>query len=116
MKQEEHPWIKLKRYPHIGFPLKHKSIPYLKSYITNKEKIKSHSFLPFISRDLFQRRFRIVKQDNPNSKRQRKKDIKPREILFASHFDAQIYSYYSFLLMDKYNKLLKTKSFNDAVV
>ena len=116
MKQEEHPWIKLKRYPHIGFPLKHKNIPYLESYIKNQDKIKSHSFLPFIRRDLFQRRFRVTNHEDSNTKRQRKKDIKKREILFASHFDAQIYSYYSYLLINKYNELLKTKAFNDAVV
>src|SRR5690554_4673668 len=103
MKQEEHPWIKLKRYPHIGFPLKHKNIPYLESYIKNQDKIKSHSFLPFIRRDLFQRRFRVTNHEDSNTKRQRKKDIKKREILFASHFDAQIYSYYSYLLINKYN-------------
>lgn len=118
-KEDEHPWIKLKRYPHIGFPLKHTDFSFLESYITNQEKIKSHSFLPFIQRTLFQRRYRAIEngeRSEKSKKRKREKKIKPREILFASHFDAQIFSYYSHILTDKYNELLKKKSFNDAVV
>lgn len=119
-KKEEHPWIKIKKYPHIGFPLEHKDVPKLESYIMDESKIASHSFLPFLHRTIYQRKFRAntVGSFNKSKKRTRVKAIRPkaREIYFASHFDAQIYSYYSYLLLEKYNTLLETKSFNKAVV
>lgn len=119
-KQKEHPWIKLKKYPHIGLPLKRKDISMLENYITDNSKIANHSFLPFLHRTIFQRKFRANKSDIRNEKSNRRQRVKSkpkvREIYFASHFDAQIYSYYSFLLSKNYNKLLKTKNFDKSVV
>ncbi len=118
-KKEEHPWIKFKKYPHIGFPLERKDTSKLEGYIMNENKIAKHSFLPFLHRTIFQRKFRANTKGllNKSKKRTRVK-VKPkaREIYFASHFDAQIYSYYSYLLSVKYNELLKTKSFDKSVV
>ena len=117
--KKEHPWIKLKRYPHIGFPIERKDIPKLESYITDPSKIAKHSFLPFLHRTIMQRKFRPDNSGlkNKSNKRIREKSKpKAREIHFAGHFDAQIYGYYSFLLSTKYNELLKTKSFNKSVV
>ena len=118
-KKEEHPWIKFKKYPHIGFPLEHKDIAILENYIMDVNKISKHSFLPFLHRTIFQRKFRANNGGllNKSKKRTRVKlEDKAREIFFASHFDAQIYSYYSYLLSKKYETLLKTKSFDKAVV
>ena len=118
-KKVEHPWIKIKKYPHIGFPLENNDVSKLENYITDKNKIAKHSFLPFLHRTIFQRKFRANNSGLKNkSKKRTRVKVKPkaREIFFASHFDAQIYSYYSYLLSNKYNELLKTKSFNNAVV
>lgn len=118
-KREEHPWIKIKKYPHIGFPLEHSDISKLENYIMDDTKIAQHSFLPFLHRTIFQRKFRANTSGLKNKSKKRKRnklDSKKREIFFASHFDAQIYAYYSYLLSEKYNELLKTKSFNKAVV
>lgn len=118
-KKKEHPWIKLKKYPHIGFPLEHKDISKLENYIMDETKISKHSFLPFLHRTIFQRKFRANNAGllNKSKKRTRVKlKDKAREIYFAGHFDAQIYSYYSYLLSEKYNSLLNTKNFNNAVV
>jgi hypothetical protein len=118
-KKKEHPWIKLKKYPHIGFPIEHKDISKLEGYIMDESKIVKHSFLPFLHRTIFQRKFRANSKGilNPSKKRKRNKlDPKAREIFFASHFDSQIYSYYSYLLSEKYKALLKTKSFNKSIV
>lgn len=117
--RKEHPWIKLKRYPHIGFPLQRTDIPRLEKYITDDKKIAKHSFLPFMHRTIFQRKFRANKLGERNKSKKRTRVLskpKAREIYFASHFDTQIYSYYSFLLLEKYNTLLKSKNFNNAVV
>ena len=119
-KKKEHPWIKLKKYPHIGFPLEGKDIPKLENYIMDEKKIAKHSFLPFLHRTMFQRKFRAnsIGLKNEKSKKRTRIKGKPkaREIYFASHFDAQIYAYYSYLLSAKYNDLLKTKSFNKSIV
>lgn len=119
-KKKEHPWIKLKKYPHIGFPLENKDRAMLESYIKDPNKIAKHSFLPFVHRTIFQRKYRALNNGKrtPSYKRKRKKNKRPkaREIHFASHFDAQVYSYYSYILSLKYNELLKTKNFNKAVV
>jgi hypothetical protein len=117
--RKEHPWIKLKRYPHIGFPLQRSDIPKLEKYITDDKKIAKHSFLPFLHRTIFQRKYRANKIGERNKSKKRTRVLstpKAREIYFASHFDAQIYSYYSFLLSEKYKTLLKSKNFNNAVV
>lgn len=118
--RNEHPWIKIKKYPHIGFPLEHKDISKLENYIMDANKITKHSFLPFLHRTIFQRKFRanISNIKNPTNNKRRRIKLKPkaREIYFASHFDAQIYSYYSFLLSKKYNALLESKTFNNAIV
>jgi len=119
-KKEEHPWIKFKKYPHIGFPLERKDTSKLEGYIMDENKIAKHSFLPFLHRKIFQRKFRANKKGlfNKSKKRTRVKEIRPKErkIYFASHFDAQIYSYYSYLLSKKYKELLKTKSFDKSIV
>ncbi|MBJ7881872.1 reverse transcriptase domain-containing protein [Gelidibacter salicanalis] len=120
-KEEEHPWIKFKKYPHIGFPLERKDTSKLENYITDANKIERHGFLPFLHRTIFQRKFRANTTgllNKKSKKRTRVKAIRPkaREIFFASHFDAQIYSYYSYLLSDRYNTLLKSKTFDKAVV
>ena len=57
-KKEEHPWIKFKKYPHIGFPLERKDTSKLEGYIMDENKIANHSFLPFLHRTIFQRKFR----------------------------------------------------------
>ncbi|RXG30668.1 reverse transcriptase domain-containing protein [Leeuwenhoekiella marinoflava] len=118
-KKEEHPWIKFKKYPHIGFPLERKDTSKLEGYIMDENKVAKHSFLPFLHRTIFQRKFRANTKGllNKSKKRTRVKGKpKAREIYFASHFDAQIYSYYSYLLSKKYNDLLKTKSFDKSIV
>lgn len=117
-KRKEHPWIKLKRYPHIGFPLERSDIPKLENYITDENKIAKHSFLPFLHRTILQRKFRANKLGKRNKSKRRTRELskKAREIYFASHYDAQIYSYYSYLLSEKYNDLLKSKSFDKSIV
>lgn len=119
-KTKEHPWIKLKRYPHIGMPYGRKDIPMLEKYITDEKNIERHSFLPFIHRTIFQRRFRAKTDGSINEKSKKRTrfldKFKAREIYFASHLDAQIYSYYSYLLADRYEDFISDKSFNDSVV
>lgn len=49
-------WFKLKRYPHIGFPLTMSDRTWVSNYI--RTKTSTHSFFPFIHRTSKVRRFR----------------------------------------------------------
>lgn len=40
---------------------------------------------------------------------------KVRDIYYANHFDANIFSYYSFLLSEKYEQILARKNLKDVV-
>ena len=122
-------WFKLKRYPHIGFPLEEKDrFVWIEKYITNPNKIASHSFLPFIHKTYNQRKFRkkydaksgyVIKEacniQNKKPKALRYSDEKNREIYYAGHLDALVYSYYSFLLSEKYNEKLIKLNLNDCI-
>ncbi|WP_294315551.1 reverse transcriptase domain-containing protein [uncultured Chryseobacterium sp.] len=112
-------WFKPKKYPHIGHPITILDYSWVKQYISNPEKIRVHSFLPLIHKTIKQRKFRADKTNatrTPSKKRFRKKDEKNREIYFASHLDAQIFSYYNHILVDCYEEYIKTESFNKCIV
>lgn len=110
-------WFKIKKYPHIGNQIDSFDYLQIKEYISKKENIEKHPFGPFIHRVKKQRKFRkeydkkgIVKNEG-----KRKDDVKERELFYASHIDAMIYSYYSHLLLKKYNKLLIKNKIDDVV-
>ena len=83
-------------------------------YVTNPEKIKAHRFTPFIKRSIKQRKYRSKEKTrqidgsfkydkNEYGKRVREtKDPKKRPIFYASHLDALIYGYYSYVLSVNY--------------
>lgn len=111
-------WFKLKAYPHIGYPLTPKDSPKTCAYIRNPKKIATHPFCPFIHKEIKTPKYR--KQYDPqgnllnNGKR---KYMKPkfRDIYFANHVDANIFSYYSFLLARKYENELKKRKLSEVV-
>lgn len=110
-------WFKIKRYPHIGLPLDVRDrYKWIEPYITNPQKISRHRFLPFIHKSLTVRKFRKVycEKDgklDPNyileGKALRKADKKGRELFYASHLDALIFSYCAHILSDAYEKKIK---------
>jgi hypothetical protein len=98
-------WFKLKRYPHIGLPLEAKDrFVWIEKYITNPEIIAKHSFLPFIHKTYSQRKFRkkyyeedgkpilACSVDTKKEFAPRYSDQKNREIYYAGHLDALVYS------------------------
>ncbi|SET55247.1 Reverse transcriptase (RNA-dependent DNA polymerase) [Draconibacterium orientale] len=107
-------WFKLKGYPHIGYPLNYSDrYKWIQRYITDPEKIASHSFLPFIHKTSKVRRFRKEYNEDTgelitkivNGKHQnRDNSTKPRELYCASHIDSLIYSYYAFKLGKYYEE------------
>lgn len=92
-------WFKPKKYPHIGLPLEPKDRHRVECYVRNPLKIAHHPFLPLLRRE--QISYRYKEKDGI-----KKRTSKPRPISYASHLDAQIYSFYSQLLEKRYEKYL----------
>ncbi|WP_044214615.1 hypothetical protein, partial [Saccharicrinis fermentans] len=111
-------WFKIKKYPHIGIPLTINDYKRVKGYIKNPDSVKKHSFLPFIHRELKQRKYRATNSGkNPSGKRKRAKSKpKIRDVFFASHLDSNIFSYYNTILSGAYEEYIRVKPFNKCIV
>lgn len=75
-------------------------------YITNPDKVKSHSFKPFINYNQIFYRYSKEGGVKPKS----------RPIAYSSHLDRAIYQYYGYLLNEKYNIFAEEKGFNESIV
>ena len=114
-KKKEKDWFRLKRYPHIGAQFEPKDRMWIQSYVENMEAIKSHPFYPFIHLNLSVKKFRREKFDNGSRSIDRVIGFKDREVFYASHLDALIYSYYSEILNDKYEEYLEGKPVSNSI-
>lgn len=85
---------KPKKYSHFD---RRKSVDFAWEYISNPKNIASHGFYPFIQ---YHKKY---KKYNKCSKNNGVK-IKDRKLCYAAHMDRYIYSYYGFLLNEKYKK------------
>lgn len=104
-------WLTLKRYPHIGFPLKKENCNGVVQYITNTEKIAHHSFTPLIRRVVITHPYRF------NDKKGRKTPKpKKRDLTYASHFDSAIFSYYADQLQREYENFIEKNGLGEVVV
>ncbi len=81
-----------------------------KKLLLNPQKIAQASSWPFIKIEIDTLRYKRDKKTN-----QRKKEIKKRSVYYASHKDALIYSWYSYLLNEKYNNNLKKLGLDKCV-
>lgn len=108
-------WFRLKRYPHIGPQFQPNDRKWIGSYVKDEDAITKHSFYPFIHLKLSDKRFRRAKFDDGTRSDERIIGIKKREVFYASHLDALIYSYYSEILSNKYDDYLKNKPVSDSV-
>lgn len=111
-------WFKIKFYPHIGLPLKLNEKQKICSYIKDQDKIKSHSFLPFIHKTIVSRKLRKSYSNDGTLLNNGKRVIyepKKRPIHYSSHLDANIFSYYGFILNKEYNKKLKINKLENVV-
>ena len=96
-------WFKDRGYPHFSnkTPLSIKKD--IESYVSNPKKVAQHSFLPLIFKEIKQRRYKLSDFNGIKRHSHKKLDkkgnvvsnTKIREILYASHIDAHIYSYYT---------------------
>lgn len=104
------PWFKIKRYPHIGMPILPKDVKAIQSYIKDPGKVESHPFLPFIHRTKIQRRFRPEVNNDLIRSKLRFPGEKERDLFYASHVDANIFSYYARMLQENYEVKLQARN------
>lgn len=90
--------FKKRRYLHFD---KSRNFKNIESYVTNKDKIALHGFLPLIYYVDTTERF--IGEPNPEKDGRPVKE-KPRDIMYAGHLDNFIYKYYSLVLNQRYNQ------------
>lgn len=122
--KKEKDWFKDRGYPHFTekTPLQQKSK--ILTYIKKSKNISQHSFSPLILKNITQRRYKLTETKN-GLKRSHKKikngivisNKKIRPILYATHIDSHIYSYYSRVnLGEKYEAFIKKdKQLSEAI-
>lgn len=104
------PEKKTRHYQHIDSSLDLDNDVDFSKIVQTINDINNHQFLPFIKRAEIVIRFR----KNKDGKEQRSQKIRP--IMYASHLDSHIYSYYNFILLNKYEDYLKSLGINDNII
>lgn len=107
--KDEKRWMRNKGYIHLDTPFTSKQKRWLYSYITNKEAIVHHAFLPLIRRTV--KTYPFKRKDYGKRKRTEKK----RELTFASHTDAAIFAYYAEQLQSEYEHYINNTGIDDVV-
>ena len=113
--KKEKDWFKNRGYPHFSNKTPLSIRKNIESYVSNPQKIAKHSFLPLIYKEIRQRRYKESIFDGEKRRSHKKwkngkiiSNIKIREILYATHIDAHIYSYYTQqIITPRYETYLK---------
>jgi len=111
-------WFKIKKYPHIGLPLSLKDRSWVEEYVSDPKNIASHSFYPFIHRTICQKRYRKKYDEETDQVLQngkREKSYKARDIYYANHLDANIYSFYANKLSELYENYIVSRNLHRVV-
>ena len=87
------------------------SISKVKRFVTNPAEIARHYFYPFIRNDIKTKRFKTDKKTG-----KRNFETKERAIMYASHVDSLIYSFYNIVLNDKYERHLGEQPYQASVL
>lgn len=124
MKRKIKSWYKPKGYIHFSPKLGKEQKVFVQNYILNK--LDKHNYFPLIHETLTARRYKAYLDDKSEIYHshfdtvKHKPSKKPREIFYANHLDAQIYSYYSNEIFGKkYENLLarpENKKISEAVI
>lgn len=104
----EDSWYKPRTYLHFDKPI---GLKRARSLVSDPSRVAAHPFLPFISFVI--KTQKLVREDSDKGF---KRKIKKRPIAYASHADAQIYSYYAHLLSLSYEEFIKVNGLDDAVL
>ena len=117
-KKKEKDWFKDRGYPHFSNKTPISVRGNVEKYISSPTNITKHSFCPLIFKEIKQRRYKesIFNEETRRSHKKLKdgklvSNTKIREILYATHIDAHIYSYYTQkIITPKYEVYLKKNS------
>lgn len=117
-------WFKERGYPHFTNKTPNRIRKGVERYIKDRSKVATHSFSPLIFKEIKQRRFKLSEFDGVLKRSHRKisknkveSTAKIREILYSTHIDSHIYSYYSHTIIGpKYEELLKRDTDLDSAV
>lgn len=127
---EKPDWLKSKGYLHITPSLSVEN-DWKKYYalITDEKLVEKYAFYPLMYNEIKERKYKKIDpskhKNNPKTGRTHRfinndgtfqQTAKKRPIHYASHFDALIYAYYSSVLYDKYDKILKNDTFLDESI
>jgi hypothetical protein len=117
--KKEKDWFKDRGYPHFSNKTPISVREKVRHYVSNPLKIAKHSFLPLIFKEIKQRRYK-ESDFNGELRRSHKKqkkggkivsNTKIREILYATHIDAHVYSFYTQkIITPKYESYLNKNS------
>ncbi|MDN3665715.1 reverse transcriptase domain-containing protein [Algibacter miyuki] len=95
-------WFKDRGYPHFTNKTPMSIRKNIERFVTNQKKVAQHSFSPLIFKEIKQRRYKLSKFNDVKRRSHKKlkhdkivSNSKIREILYATHIDAHIYSYYT---------------------
>ncbi len=119
-------WFRPKAYCHLTKKLVQRDEAWIKKYVSDPSNIIKHKFFPLIHRTIATKRYknsedrkgRRVKRHYTIKEQLRVSNVKYREIYYANHLDAHIYSYYTKKILEPlYDKeLKKSPALNDAVL
>ena len=107
-------------YPRIGHDVTQAA--WLETIVTMDDKLAGHGFLPFIRNDKRQRKFKEPPHDYEYSSARGGRDqrrfphIKSRPIMYASHRDACIFSFYAHALQSSYEQKLTELGLQNNVI
>ena len=102
-------WFRRRTYLHFDLPVSHEKA---ESIVVNPDNVANHAFYPLISYKLLTEKI-SKSEDDPKVL---KKTTKPRQIAYASHIDAHIYSYYAALLSARYEEFLGRNNLQASVL
>lgn len=108
---------KKRKYPHFDAKVNfNRNISFFKSYFSDKKNVAQHSFYPFIRMVIETPRFKRTGKVDEKGKPERKIIPKPRPLAYCAHFDAFIYSFYSTLLTERYDRKIRKWGIYDNVL
>jgi hypothetical protein len=112
-------WVfRPRQYPHFDIPVT--SYNKTLAFVSSPNAVAKHSFRPFLEYKIINRRFsKYLEKTRREENGEDASDIKvnkERPIKYAAHKDAQIYSYYRFMLAEKYEQHLQALGLTSNVI
>ena len=101
-------WYRQRRYLHFDRPV---GVNRATLIVESSKAVARHAFYPLINYQIISKK---VRRTGDGKELEYKE--KTRDISYAAHADAHIYSYYSALLGEKYEQLLKTNGISGSVL